>query len=98
VPERVQSELKGILTAVRQSERTIPLLASRYAAGEVEFRPLPPELLEIISASPDYVEIVPGEGPTWIKFIVDGAMFELVVYRTLADDRFYILGPVATLQ
>jgi len=25
-------------------------------------------------------------------------VFEVVVYRALAGDRFYVLGPVATLQ
>ena len=94
----IKLELQRILDIVRRREQTIPLLAARYPVGEIEFRPLPAELLEIISASPDYVEIVPGEGPTWIKFIVDGAVFELVVYRALADDAFYILGPAATLQ
>ena len=94
----IRIELQHVLDTVRRREQTIPLLAARYPVGEIEFRPLPAELLDIISASPEYVEIVPGEGPTWIKFIVDGAVFELVVYRTLADDQFYILGPVATLQ
>ena len=94
----VRLELQHVLDTVRRREQTIPLLAARYPVGEIEFRPLPAELLDIISASPEYVEIVPGEGPTWIKFIVDSAVFELVVYRALVDDRFYILGPVATLQ
>ena len=94
----VRLELQHILDTVRRREQTIPLLAARYPVGEIEFRLLPAELLDVISAAPEYVEIVPGEGPTWIKFIVDGAVFELVVYRALADDRFYILGPVATLQ
>lgn len=98
MPGNVQLELKSTLEAVRRHELTIPLLSARYAAGEVEFRPLPTDLLDIISASPEYVEIVPGEGPTWIKFIVDDNAFELVVYRALADDGFYILGPAPTLQ
>lgn len=98
MPGNIQRELKSTLEAVRRRELTIPLLSARYTPGEVEFRPLPSDLLDIISSSPQYVEIVPGEGPTWIKFAVDDKTFELVIYRALADDAFYILGPVTTLQ
>ena len=81
----VRLELQHALDTVRRREQTISLLAARYPVGEIEFRPLPAELLDIISASPEYVETVPGERPTWIKFIVDGAVFELVVYRPALD-------------
>lgn len=91
-------ELRHVLEAVCRHERTIPLLAQSYSTTKVAFRPMPTELLDIIRTSSDYVEIVPGENPTWIKFIVDDNVLELVVYRTFADDAFYILGPVSTLQ
>ena len=91
-------ELQRILEAVRRGEQTVPLLTTRHAVGDVEFRLAPAQLLDLISALPDYVEIVPGEGPTWIKFVVDSEVSELVLYRALGDEQFYILGPVTTLH
>lgn len=91
-------ELQRVLDALRRREQTVPLLVERFPAEQVNFRPLPPELLEVISGSPDYVEIEAGEDPTWIKVVTAEAVLEFVVYRATSNQAFYVLGPVSTFQ
>lgn len=61
-------EIARELAIIRSTDDVIPYMMEQVFAAEVEFRPLPADMLSIIRSSPDFRELVPGGRPTRLQF------------------------------
>lgn len=57
------AELAEVLRKVRAGHDVVPFMAEQLPASEVEFRPLPRGMLELIRASEEFRGIRPGSLP-----------------------------------
>lgn len=95
----LELELHYALLKVQEQSTTVPLLDKHYPVGDVYFRPMPANILPILEGSPNYQEIAAGDPPSQIEVTTTETVLGMVVYRAVADDAIYILGPVKpTLQ
>ena len=89
----LQLELSEALVKIQGLEQNIPLLDKVYKPFEVDFRPMPAGMLDILLTSDDYGEIQPGAEPTWLAITSEAGTIKAVVYRTIDGSAYYVLGP-----
>jgi hypothetical protein len=91
---KLDVELADALRPIRARQDIVPFLGRWLSVSEAEFRLLPDDMLAILSRSPDFSHLVPGNDPTALQLETDGANAEIVVYRALADCQYYVLAPL----
>lgn len=89
----LSKELEAVLGRITSGHDVVPFMALMMPTKDVVFRPLPPEMLEILRASPDYASVRPGKQPTWFQIASGADAIELVVYRAETDGVHYVLAP-----
>lgn len=94
---QIETELAEKLQAHRTGHDIVPFFNRWLPSSEVEFRPLPDEMLAILLNAPDFKPVCPGEEPTTLQIVTDDAEAEIVVYRAVADIVYYVLAPHQSL-
>ena len=81
-----EEELVPILEELRRTHDVLPFLEDMIAAGEAAFRPLPFEMADLITSSPDFRAPERGGPPVWLQLEAEGGRHAVVIVaRPRAD-------------
>ncbi len=90
----LSAELATVLNRLRQQHDVLPFLGQLLPSSEIRLAPLPSSMLDQLRTSPDFTSIRPGE-PVWLSLAgPDDMAAELVLYRSEADGRHYVIAPL----
>lgn len=95
---QIDTELADKLQALRTGHDIVPFFNRWLPSSEVEFRPLPDDMLAILLNSLDFSSVSPGNEPTTLQLVTDDAEAEIIVYRSVANSLYYILVPIQSLN
>ncbi len=89
------AELAAVLRRLQSKYDMLPFMQAMLPASGTKLAPLPDEMMELLSTSPDFGSIRPGE-PVWIAIDAPpDAAAGVILYRAEADGRHYIVVPDA---
>lgn len=94
--DAVSVELDRVQKAMGSGHDALPFMTRMYPPEEINFSPLPEAMLALLVRSGDYTPIAPGEPPTWFDISSVEDSVTLIIYRTLSDEQFYVLAPIAS--
>lgn len=89
----VVAELADVFSRLARGHDVLPFLSEMHAAAAMGFRALPDDMLVLIVGSDDYLPIVAGAPPTWLSISGPEGHAEIIVYRALSDEQFYVAAP-----
>jgi len=89
----LDTELDARLSELARNHDVAPFMAAWFSMAEMQFRPLPEEMLEILAQSGDYRDLGPGVSPTWLQIASGDEALELILYRADANGLLYVLAP-----
>ena len=84
--------LKTVYAQVRRQYEVVPFLQGTYPVDELEFRPLPGDMLDIIRPSPDFVEPEPGI-PTMFMLESEEQSGGLLIVKVAGFSAMLVLAP-----
>ena len=87
------SELEEVLASLKKREDIVPYMDRLMSVAEIDLRPLPGEMLEVIKQSPDFRALVAGQHPTLLQIESEQQHLELLVYRARADGSYHVAAP-----
>ena len=87
-----QAWLQKIHAQVREQYEVVPFLQGTYPVDELEFRPLPGDMLDIIRSSPDFVEPEPGV-PTMFMLESEEQSGGLLIVKVAGFSAMLVLAP-----
>jgi hypothetical protein len=91
--DMLEAELNGILLSLRRRQDIVPFMDRLISISEIDLRPLPVEMYEVIRQSPDFRELIAGQPPTILQIEAEQGHLELLIYRAVADDSYHIAAP-----
>ncbi|WP_392369311.1 hypothetical protein [Sphingomonas hankookensis] len=91
--QSLEDELARAHAIVGRQHEIVTCWRTLYHPGELRFTLLPDDMWSIITASPDYRELVAGGPPTLLNIAGENEAVELMTYRAEADGRVYMLAP-----
>lgn len=89
----VSAELAKALSNLVDTHDVLPFMTTLHTAVEMMFRPLPDEMLALVVESEDYRPVIAGADPTWLAISGPEGHAEIIVYRALCDEQFYVVAP-----
>lgn len=91
----LERELGDVLTNIRRGHDVVPFMERMLSASDIRLTIMPDDMMHLLEGSADFRPLVPGAAPTWFQVSAEGDhAAELVIYRTRADVRYYIIAPV----
>lgn len=90
----VETELAQVTDRIRRQHGVAPFLKRLHATSQMHLMPMPGDMMNIVSASPDYSQPEPGSPPVWLQIAAGNDAAELVIYRSEADSNLYVFVPI----
>lgn len=84
--------LEKIHAQVRRQYEVVPFLQGSYPVDELEFKPLPGDMLDVIRSSPDFVEPAPGV-PTIFMLESEEQSGGLLILKVAGFGAMLVLAP-----
>lgn len=91
---RAEEELAPALAELQRTHDVLPFLEKQIPAGEVEFRRMPDEMVDILSTSRDFRPPERGSAPVWLQLEAEeGRHAVVIVARPVADGELWVIAP-----
>lgn len=89
-----EEELAPILAELQRTHDVLPFFEQQIPATAAAFRPLPEDMADLITASPDFRPPERGAGPLWLQLESEGDHHGvLIVARPAADGELWVIAP-----
>lgn len=86
--------LEAMHAQVRRQYEVVPFLGGTYPVDELEFRPLPADMLAIVRTSPDYEEPAAGV-PVMLMLETEEQSGGLMMLKEPVSGSMFVLAPKA---
>ena len=88
-----KEELEPLLAELRATHDVLPFMEDQIPADEAAWRPMPDEMVDVISTSQDFRAPERGGPPVWLQLSGPGGENAVMIVATpLADGELWVIA------